>query len=73
MVTRLTHGMTAKRFNGAPQSRRRAILMLVVTTCLLLGMMPAVGDADVPTANKHFTRQMGTSHCGHGTKAALKR
>jgi hypothetical protein len=43
MVTRLTHGMTAKRFNEVPQSQRRAILMLVVTTCLFLRMMPARG------------------------------
>jgi hypothetical protein len=57
MVTRLTHRMTVKRFNGAPQSQRRAILMLVVTTCLLLGMVPAVGGADVPEYRGDPVRQ----------------
>ena len=47
---------TAKRFDGA-QSQRRTILMLVVTTCLLLGMVPAVGGADVPEYRGDPVRQ----------------
>jgi pimeloyl-ACP methyl ester carboxylesterase len=57
MVTCLRHGMTAKRFNEAPQSQRRPILMLVVTTCLLLRMMPVVGGPDVPEYRGDSVRQ----------------
>jgi dienelactone hydrolase len=48
--------LSAKRFNGA-QFQRRVMLMLVVTTCLHLGMAPAVGGADIPEYRGDQVRQ----------------